>query len=63
MSNVDKDIDGAAEPFMEQAPEALGGVTGDEDPENTEDPSPRLGHRAGRHRQTDVGSREDRDGS
>jgi hypothetical protein len=45
MSNVDKDIDEAAEPFMEQADEALGDVTGDEDPENTEDPSPRLGHR------------------
>ncbi|MFN2534409.1 MAG: hypothetical protein ABR528_04085 [Pseudonocardiaceae bacterium] len=54
MSNVDKDIDEAAEPFMEQAEESLGDVADDEDPENTENPSPRLGHRAGRHRQADT---------
>ncbi|MGH3984838.1 MAG: hypothetical protein ACRDST_19670 [Pseudonocardiaceae bacterium] len=34
MSSSNKDIDEAAEPFMEQAKEALGDVTGDEDLEN-----------------------------
>jgi hypothetical protein len=53
MSNADNDSE-AAEPFMEQAQEALGDVSDEEDPENTENPSPRLGHRSGSRPQTDM---------
>lgn len=38
MSDASKDIDDAAEPFMEQAREALGDVTGDEDTRNAAHP-------------------------
>jgi uncharacterized protein YjbJ (UPF0337 family) len=53
MSSSNKDIDDAAEPFMEQAKEALGDVTGDEDLENPGKPSPRRDDR-GSHPDNDM---------
>jgi hypothetical protein len=39
MSNADKDADEAAEPFMEQAKDALGDATSGEAPDNPANPS------------------------
>jgi len=39
MSNAEKDVDEAAEPFMEQAKEALGDASSDNDADNPADPS------------------------
>ena len=61
MSDAGKDIDEAAEPFMEQAKAALGDVTADEDTDNAANPAPRLGERGGSHPPTDMPSTADRD--
>jgi len=61
MSDAGKDIDEAAEPFMEQAREALGDVTADEDMDNAANPAPRLGERGGSRPQTDMRPKVDRD--
>jgi hypothetical protein len=45
MSSSDKDIDEAAEPFMEQAKEALGDVAGEENLQNPGKGSPRRDDR------------------
>jgi hypothetical protein len=61
MSDAGKDVDEAAEPFMEQAKTALGDVTADEDADNAGNPAPRLGERGGSHPQTDMRSKADPD--
>jgi hypothetical protein len=53
MSSSNKDIDEAAEPFMEQAREALGDVTGDENVEEPGKRSPRRDDR-GSHPDNDM---------
>lgn len=61
MSDASKDIDDAAEPFMEQAREALGDVTGDEDTRNAAHPPEPHGERDGNHLQASQRSQVDRD--
>ena len=61
MSDPSKDIDDAAEPFMEQARDALGDVTGDEDTGNAAHPPERHDQPDSGHPQASQRSKADRD--